>query len=146
MNKTITHYLRFAGIASVILLFCVGCTTFPDKVARAQSEIEASFQQLGYSPSDVALFETFPRERQGNLWYMRHIVFQDRGNKSWPDLRQFFAHEANYSFDFDLAVGESESDIQKVRWFEFKLDTHYTVYRVEFHRRILPRMEMDLRD
>ena len=33
-----------------------------------------------------------------------------------------------------MVIGESESDLQKIRWYEFKIDNLYTVYRVEFVR------------
>ena len=57
---------------------------------------------------------------------------RDRGERTWPELHQFFAHDANYPFAYVLTVGESESDLEKIRWFEFKLDQVFTVYRLEF--------------
>jgi hypothetical protein len=31
-----------------------------------------------------------------------------------------------------MTIGESDSDMQFIRWYEFKLDENYPIYRVEF--------------
>lgn len=130
-------------LCSVVLslFFLTGCTGFSGHVKDAQQEIEQSFQALGYSPRDVINFDTIPQERGEKKWFQRNIVFKDHEDKSWTELHQYFAHDAPYDFDCDLAVGESESDIQKIRWFEFKLDKYYTIYRIEFRRRITPNVD-----
>ncbi len=138
-KKTVLTPLFITAVLS--LLFVSGCTTFPGKVKNAQKEIENSFQTLGYSPRDVIDFDTIKRERDGQKWFQRNIVFKDHEDKTWKELHQYFAHDAPYNFDCELAVGESESDIQKIRWFEFKLDKFYTIYRIEFRRRIIPNLD-----
>ncbi len=63
-------------------------------------------------------------------------------------LHQFFARDAKYDFDYDLRVGESSTDIESIRWFEFKLDTYYTICRVAFIRKgshgVIPRKQRKL--
>jgi hypothetical protein len=114
------------------MLIFVGCSTFETRVKKAQEEIEQSLKDLNYTPRDVVLFKTERRLRKGRIWNERQMRMRDRGERTWPELHQFFAHDANYPFAYVLTVGESESDLEKIRWFEFKLDQVFTVYRLEF--------------
>jgi hypothetical protein len=129
MNKII---FIFAAIA-----FLSGCATpFAEHVKTAQTEIEASFQKIGYTPRNVIKYKKVPRVKKDRKWEEKQISFLDLGSRNWKSLHEYFAHDADYSFDCHLTVGESESDIEKVRWFEFNLDKVYTVYRIGFIRRL----------
>jgi len=125
----------------IVFLTCVilaGCATpFNERVEKAQTEIEASFAKLGYSPSprDVMKYKIVPRVKKEFKWDEKQISFRDHGDKSWTALHKYFAQDAKYDFDYGLRIGDSESDIEKIRWFEFQLDDVYTIYRIGFVRR-----------
>lgn len=123
--------IRILFILTVMLVFA-GCSTFESRVKEAQEEIEVSLKELNYTPRDVVLFKTERRMRKGKTWNQRQMRLHDRGERTWQELHQFFARDANYPFAYVLTVGESESDLEKIRWFEFKLDRVFTVYRLEF--------------
>lgn len=116
------------------LVILSGCASFDARVKHAQTKIEESFQTLGYTPRDAIMFRTLPREMKGRRWVERTVRFRDRQDRSWQELHQFFRRNPAYDFDYYLTVGESESDLEKIRWFEFKLDRVFCVYRVEFVR------------
>lgn len=118
----------------VCLVLLSGCASFDSRVKHAQTRIEESFQTLGYTPRDAIMFRTLPREMKGRRWVERTVRFRDRQDRSWQELHQFFRRNPAYDFDYYLTVGESESDLEKIRWFEFKLDKVFCVYRVEFVR------------
>ncbi|NLF38784.1 hypothetical protein GX586_05025 [bacterium] len=136
--KPCDPYMRAARAAATALALAAlcalqcGCTTFETRVNQAQVEIENSFMKIGYSPADIIEFDKTPREMKGRSWTERRILFSDHGDRTWSSLHQFFAKDAAYPFDYHIGVGESESDVEKRRSFEFKLDQVFTVYRVEF--------------
>ncbi len=130
MNKIIIGF-----ITCVILAGCA--TPFNERVDEAQSEIEASFAKLGYSPApqDVMKYKVVPRVKREFKWKEKQISFRDHGDKSWTALHKYFAKDADYDFDYGLRIGDSASDIEQIRWFEFQLDDVYTIYRIGFVRR-----------
>ena len=123
-----------AAIMAAVAL--AGCTTFAERTKTAQTEIEKSFVKLGYSPSrkDTIEYTSTPRTMRGQTWMERQVRFLDHCDRDGTGLTKFFRKEAGFKFDHDIVIGESESDLQKIRWYEFKIDSLYTVYRVEFVR------------
>ena len=120
------------AVAAVMSLLLTSCASFDDRVREAQQQIEDSFEELGYSTGDVIEFTSTHRELKGRDWFERDVRFRDHGDRAPAAIHQYFAHEAPYEFDYDLRVGESESVVQKIRWYEFKLDEIFTIYRIEF--------------
>jgi len=117
-----------------LLLICVGCATFEERVKTAQKAIETSVKELGYTPNDVIQFKTTRHNSRGQIWNERVMMLRDLEDRSWKELHQYFKRDAKYPFDYALRVGESESDIEQIRWFQFNLDQAFTVYRLEFRR------------
>jgi len=130
MNKFIVIF-----IVNLILMGCA--IPFNDRVKNAQSEIEDSFKKLGYYPNkrDVMKYKVVPRVKREFKWNEKQISFRDNGDKSWTGLHKFFAQDAKFDFDYELRIGDSTSDIEQIRWFEFQLDDIYTIYRIGFVRR-----------
>jgi hypothetical protein len=126
-------WIRLMCIMPVLLL-CVGCTSFDVQVKNAQKAIETSVKDLEYTPNDVIQFKTIRHNNKGVIWNERVMLLSDREDRTWKELHQYFAHDAEFPFSYELRVGESESDIEKIRWFQFNLDHVYTVYRLEFRR------------
>lgn len=133
---------RTAAVVLMASAVLVGCASFDDQVREAQEQIEQSFEQLGYGPGDVLEFTSSRRELKGKEWFERNVRFRDRGDREPAMIHQYFAQDAPYEFDYDLRIGESESVVQKIRWYEFKLDEIFTVYRVEFVSRVRPQPGM----
>ena len=125
---------------------------FNERVIKAQDEIAVSFTKIGYGPINVISVREVPHQMQGKKWNERQVSFRDQCEKEWSKLHQFFAHDAEYDFDYYLTVGESVTDVESIRWFEFKLDQYYTICRVAFVRKgrhgLIPRKErkMELQD
>ena len=133
------HIRSIKNISSLALLLSLlflisGCASFESKVENAQREILESVDNLGYSPNDVKYFSTKRRERNGKTWNERDMRLRDHEDRSWQELHQYFSREVKYNFDNTLTVGESESDIERIRWFEFKINQFYTIFRLEFKR------------
>ncbi len=130
MNKIIIVF-----IASVILAGCA--IPFNERVKEAQTEIEASFQKLGYSPApqDIMKYKIVPRVKRERKWEEKQISFRDNGRMSWTALHKYFAKDAGYNFNYGLRIGDSTSNLEQIRWFEFQLDDVYTIYRIGFVRR-----------
>ncbi len=125
---------RPACVAGFVFLLC-SCTTFNDRVRKAQNGIGRSLEELGYSPVDVVNFRKIPRTMKGRAWDERQVMFRDHEDRSWNELFKYFKYDADYEHDkFDLAVGESATDLETIRWFEFKIDRVFSVYRVGFIR------------
>ncbi len=127
--------------AAVAML--AGCSSFQSQVKHAQAGIEESFKNIGYTPRDAIEYRSTPREMKDRQWVERTVRFRDRQDRTWPELHQYFRNTAQYDFDYYLTVGESESDLEKIRWFEFKIDQVYCVYRVEFVRSRLAGMSLE---
>lgn len=108
---------------------------FNERVINAQNEIAASFSKIGYGPMDAVTSRSVPQQMQGKKWFERQVSFADRCDKEWDQLHKFFLRDAKYDFDYDLRVGESSTDLESIRWFEFKLDHYYTICRVAFVRK-----------
>lgn len=116
----------------VFSLALCACTSFSERVATSQASIDESFSKLGYTPKDVVEFKSTPREMKGRTWVERSIRFQNKGDRKLADITRFFQQDAQYPFDYYMTIGESDSDMQFIRWYEFKLDENYPIYRVEF--------------
>ncbi|MCX7846704.1 MAG: hypothetical protein N2595_01530 [bacterium] len=129
-----TRALTVGVIGAISTVLVNGCASFDARVKHAQTKIEESFQTLGYTPRDAVMFRTTPREMKGRRWVERTVRFRDKMDRSWQELHQFFRRNPAYDFEYYLTVGESESDVEKIRWFEFKIDQVFCVYRVEFMR------------
>lgn len=133
------YHIRLRPLA-LLLAVCAalvafsGCSSFQSRVKHAQVSIENSFQNIGYTPRDAISFRSTPREMKGRQWVERTVRFRDRQDRTWQELHQYFRNNPQYDFEYYLTVGESESDLEKIRWFEFKIDQIYCVYRVEFVR------------
>ncbi len=131
MKKVILFFLTAAILT--------GCATpFNERVKEAQAEIEASFKKLGYSPNtrDVMKYKVVPRMKRDREWEEKQISFRDHGDRSWVGLHKFFVQDADYNFDYGLRIGDSTSDIEKIRWFEIQLDDVFTIYRIGFVKRV----------
>jgi len=134
MYKIIKIYVYiFSSIFIVTLSACQA--PFNERVINAQNEIAKSFSKIGYGPIDAVTSRSVPQQMQGKKWFERQVSFADRGDKEWDQLHHFFARGAEYDFDYDLRVGESSTDLESIRWFEFKLDYYYTICRVAFVRK-----------
>jgi len=117
------------------LTICLGlcaCTSFDERVTVSQASIDESFNKIGYTPKDVIDFRTTPRSMKGRTWVERSIRFKDKGDRPLAEITKFFKQEAAYPFDYYMTIGESDSDMQFIRWYEFKLDENYPIYRIEF--------------
>jgi hypothetical protein len=117
------------------LTICLGlcaCTAFDERVTVSQATIDESFNKIGYTPKDVIDFRTTPRSMKGRTWVERSIRFKDKGDRPLAEITKFFKQDAAYPFEYYMTVGESDSDLQFIRWYEFKLDENYPIYRVEF--------------
>jgi len=121
----------------ILIVLLSACKTVPfnERVTNAQDEIAASFSRIGYGPADVVSVRKVPQRMQGKKWDERQVSFADHCDREWNRLHQFFAYDAHYNFDYDLTVGESSTDLESIRWFEFKLDTFYPICRVAFIRK-----------
>jgi hypothetical protein len=139
---SVDRWIRCLAIAAVLSLLLSSCASFDNRVRVAQKEIEDSFKELGYTTGDVIEFTSTHRELKGRKWFERDVRFRDRGDREPAAIHQYFAHDAPYDFDYDLRVGESESVVQKIRWYEFKLDEIFTIYRIEFVGRPQPQPGM----
>jgi len=130
MNKLISIL-----ITATILAGCA--TPFNERVKKAQAEIETSFKTLGYFPNtrDVMKYQVVRKSKKGREWDEKQITFRDHQDRSNMDLHKFFLKDAYYNFDYGLRIGESVSDIEKIRWFEFQLDDVFTIYRIGFVQR-----------
>jgi hypothetical protein len=133
----------FRLVAAAVLAgtLVAGCSSFDSRVKEAQTQIEDSFEGLGYQTGDVVEFTSQRRELKDHEWFERRVRFRDRGDRDPAAIHQYFAHDAPYEFEYDLLVGESLSTIQKIRWYEFKIDDVFTVYRVEFVSRVRPQLQ-----
>jgi len=140
---------KIITVCSVLIVMLSACQApFNERVTKAQDEIAASFSRIGYGPADVVTVKSVPQQMQGKKWNERQVAFSDHCDREWDMLHQFFAHDAKYDFDYDLRVGESSTDIESIRWFEFKLDTYYPICRVAFIRKgrhgVIPRKKRKL--
>jgi len=125
---------RLAGVVGFVFLLC-SCTTFNDRVREAQNKIGRSLEELGYGPVDVVNFRKIPRTMKGRTWDERQVMFRDHEDRSWNELFKYFKYDADYDHEeCDLSVGESETDLETIRWFEFKIERVFSVYRVGFIR------------
>ncbi len=122
---------------------------FNERVTKAQDAIAASFSKIGYGPADVVTVSSIPQQMQGKKWFERQVAFRDHCDKEWDAVHQFFARDAKYDFDYYLTVGESSTDIESIRWYEFKLDEFYPICRVAFIRKgshgVIPRKQRQLK-
>jgi hypothetical protein len=82
----------------------------------------------------VVEFKSTPHTKKGRSWVERTIRFQDKGDRPLPQITKFFRQDAQYDFEHYMTIGESDSDMQFIRWYEFKLDKTYPIYRIEFVR------------
>jgi len=117
------------------LAVCLGlcaCTSFDERVTVSQATIDESFNKIGYTPKDVIDYRTTPRSMKGRTWVERSIRFKDKGDRPLAEITKFFKQDAAYPFEYYMTVGESDSDMQFIRWYEFKLDENYPIYRIEF--------------
>jgi hypothetical protein len=130
INRPRTRLL-WASVAAVLL---GACTSFESRVQVAQAQIDESFASLGYTPKDVVEFKSTPHTKKGRSWVERTIRFQDKGDRPLPQITKFFRQDAQYDFEHYMTIGESDSDMQFIRWYEFKLDKTYPIYRIEFVR------------
>jgi len=134
------HHPSILRFPLITLLVCIGlaafsgCASFQSRVKDAQVSIENSFQDIGYTPRDAITFRATPREMKGRQWVERTVRFRDKQDRTWQELHKFFRNNPKYNFEYYLTVGESESDLEKIRWFEFKIDQLFCIYRVEFVR------------
>lgn len=140
-----TACARLAVLATLAMLGA--CTTpFPARVEHAQSAIFASFQKIGYSPRDIiGSPTTTPHVMRGRTWFERQIRFRDKQTLDYKQLSKFFdplakgsKPHSGFDFEYDFSISESESDIERVRSYDFKLDRYYTIYRVDFVRSLRP--------
>jgi len=148
MSMITTPAVRAALLTPLIVAGAVltGCTTFTARVAEAQKAIEKSFMQLGYGPRDIepsyipgsSNYSSTLHTMRGRTWMERQVRFRDHQDRKGAELTKFFRQDAKFAFEHELTIGDSESDIEKIRWYEFKLDQFYTVYRIEFVRPALP--------
>ncbi len=127
--------MKLFSILILLLLLSACQAPFNERVKKAQDDIAASFGRLGYGPADVVTMNSVPQDMLGKKWEEKQVAFRDHCDRPWGELHQFFAHDAKYDFDYYLLVGESVTDIESIRWFQFKLDEFYPICRVAFIRK-----------
>lgn len=126
------------------LLLLGGCAaTLEERITKTQQELDEAVINLGYTKSDVinSFFEeeTKTKNDKDYAWECKCVKLRDNYRCKWSELHKYFKTEVEYSEldNLDIRVGQSDSDRQQVRSFEFVLDKWCVVYRLEVVRNIV---------